>query len=157
MARRGDVPHYRGPRMMTLEEKQAEMRERWEQNQTGARKVPKKKAKRRKRPPTPKQLARRLERRRKQKTRCAKKVRKLRAIEKCKASQAVSKEERTAKARLKEERRQERHWQWRLAHHKQVVAEEKAKSFQEGYQLGLEVGRGQSSYVQGCDVTRRSR
>ena len=129
MARRGDVPHYRGPRMMTLEEKRAEMRERWEQNQTGARKVPKKKAKRRKRPPTPKQLARRLERRRKQKARWAKKVRKLRAIEKCKASQAVSKEERAAKARLKEERRQERHWQWRLAHHKQVVAEEKRSHF----------------------------
>ena len=111
----------------------------------------------RKRPPTLKQLAERAERRRKQKTRWAKKVRELRAIEKRKAAQAVSKEERAAKARLKEERRQERYWQWRLGHHKQVVAEEKAKSFQEGYQLGLEVGRGQSSSVQGCDATRRSR
>ena len=110
----------------------------------------------RKRPPTLKQLAERAERRRKQKTRWAKKVRELRAIEN-KAAQAVSKEERAAKARLKEERRQERYWQWRLGHHKQVVAEEKAKSFQEGYQLGLEVGRGQSSSVQGCDATRRSR
>jgi len=137
-------------------EKQAEMRERWEKKRAGERAVQKKKAKRRKRPPTLKQLAERAERRRKQKTRWAKKVRELRAIEN-KAAQAVSKEERAAKARLKEERRQERYWQWRLGHHKQVVAEEKAKSFQEGYQLGLEVGRGQSSSVQGCDATRRSR
>ena len=136
-------------------EKQAEM-QRWEKKRAGERAVQKKKAKRRKRPPTLKQLAERAERRRKQKTRWAKKVRELRAIEN-KAAQAVSKEERAAKARLKEERRQERYWQWRLGHHKQVVAEEKAKSFQEGYQLGLEVGRGQSSSVQGCDATRRSR
>jgi len=141
--------HSKRPRMVTLEEKQAEMRERWEQKQTGARKVPKKKAKRRKRPPTPKQLAKRVERRRKQKARWAKKVRKLRAIEKRKAASAVSKAERAEKERLKEERRQERHWQWRLKHHKEVVEAEKAKAFQEGYQLGLEVGRGQASFVQG--------
>ncbi len=147
---RGDVPHYRSPRMNTLEEKQAEMRERGEQKQTGARKLPKKKAKRRKRPPTPKQLAKRLERRRKQKARWAKKVRKLRAIEKRKAASAVSKAERAENERLKkEERRQERYWQWRLKHHKEVVEAEKAKAFQEGYQLGLEVGRGQASSVQG--------
>jgi len=138
-------------------EKQAEMRERWEKKRAGERAVQKKKAKRRKRPPTLKQLAERAERRRKQKTRWAKKVRKLRAIEKRKAARTVSSAERADKKRLKEERRQQRYWQWRLQSHKKVVAEEKAKSFQEGYQLGLEVGRGQSSSVQGCDATRRSR
>ncbi len=101
------------------------------------------------RSPPPKQLAKRLERRRKQKARWAKKVRKLRAIEKRKAASAVSKAERAENERLKEERRQERYWQWRLKHHKEVVEAEKAKAFQEGYQLGLEVGRGQASSVQG--------
>ena len=81
----------------------------------------------------------------------------MRAIEKRKAARTVSSAERADKKRLKEERRQQRYWQWRLQSHKKVVAEEKAKSFQEGYQLGLEVGRGQSSSVQGCDATRRSR